>query len=165
MPPVCRVQAWAKVFNLNVKTVFSLTRALLPLLEAAATDESPARVVNIGSIVGLHHQPVPTYAYDASKAAVHSLTKKLAGELAERRVTVNAIAPGFVPSRMSNQLLTYASKEALESAIPLGRLGSPEDMAGAAIWLSSRAGAWVTGAVVPVDGGSLTQPFPMTPKL
>ncbi len=161
--------AWDKVFNLNVKAVFSVTRALLPLLDAAAAPDAPSRVINIGSIVGITPQPVPTYAYDASKAAVHLLTRKLAAEFADRpggkSITVNAIAPGFVPSRMSNQLLTYASKEAMASGVPLGRLGTPEDMAGAALFLASRAGAWVTGAIVTVDGGSIAQPFSMLPKL
>eukprot|EP01138_Halocafeteria_seosinensis_P015697 gb/GECG01016018.1/.p1 GENE.gb/GECG01016018.1/~~gb/GECG01016018.1/.p1 ORF type:complete len:279 (+),score=32.25 gb/GECG01016018.1/:1-837(+) len=163
--------AWGKVFDLNVKTVFNLSRACLPLLDSAATEEDPSRIINIGSIAGIQPQPVPTYAYDASKAAVHMLTKKLSSEFADRRseggyrITVNAIAPGFVPSKMSQQLLTYTSKEAIESAVPLGRLGQAEDIGGAALYLSSKAGAWVTGAILPVDGGTTSQPFQMVPNL
>ena len=163
--------AWDKLWNLNVKSIFTLTRALLPLLDAGSSPGDPGRVINVGSIAGIAPQPVPTYAYDASKAAVHMLTKKLAGELADRgadgghSITVNAIAPGFVPSRMSAQLLTYASEELISSGIPLGRLGSPEDMGGAASYLASRAGAWVTGSVITVDGGTTSQPLTMDPKL
>jgi len=148
-------KGWDRVMNLNVKSVFFLTKAALPLLENAATQEDPSRVINIGSIAGIRHQIVPTYSYDVSKSAVHALTRKLANDLASRHITVNAIAPGLVPSKMSNQLTKYASKEALVSGIPLGRAGTPEDMAGVAIFLSSRAGAWVTGAIIPVDGGSV----------
>jgi NAD(P)-dependent dehydrogenase (short-subunit alcohol dehydrogenase family) len=161
--------AWDRVMALNLKAVFQLTRALLPLLDAASAAGDPARVINIGSIVGVRPQPFPTYAYDASKAAVHSLTVKLAGELADRGaagghgITVNAIAPGIVPSRMSRQLEAYAPSDALAAAVPLRRLGAPGDMAGAALFLASPAGAWVTGVVLPVDGGALAAPIAMAP--
>jgi NAD(P)-dependent dehydrogenase (short-subunit alcohol dehydrogenase family) len=150
-------KAWERVFALNVKAPFELTRACLPLLRAASKPGNPSRVINVGSIAGFLPQPVPTYAYDASKAAVHMLTRKLAAELVDgdAKVTVNAIAPGFVPSSMSQQLTTYASADAIATGIPLGRLGSPEDMAGAALYLASRAGAWVTGSIFTVDGGSV----------
>lgn len=105
---------------------------------------------------------MPTYSYDVSKAAVHALTAKLACDLADRHVTVNAIAPGFVPSKMSSQLETYASKDVLNAMIPLGRMGNAADMAGAALFLSSPAGAWVTGVVLPVDGGFLVNVKPLT---
>ena len=104
-----------------MKAIFNLSRACLPLLDAASTETNPARIINIGSVAGIQQQPVPTFAYDASKAAVHMLTKKLASEFSDRRsdgghrITVNAIAPGFVPSKMSQQLLTYADKAAIES--------------------------------------------------
>ncbi len=164
-------EAWDKLWNLNVKSVFNLSRALLPQLDAGSSPGDPARIINVGSIAGLQPQPIPTYAYDTSKAAVHMLTRKLGGELANRSaegghgITVNAIAPGFVPSRMSAQLLTYASEEGIASGVPLGRLGTPEDMGGAALFLASRAGAWMTGSVVTVDGGAVAQPITMDPKL
>jgi len=146
-------KGWDKVMDVNVKGLFFLTRECVPLLEAAATDADPARIINIGSVAGLNPQPIPTFAYDTSKAAVHHLTRKLASELASKRITANVIAPGAVPSKMSNQLLTYVDEDALKGA--LGRMGSPEDMAGAAIYLASAAGAWVTGAIIKVDGGGL----------
>lgn len=153
-------EGWGKVMALNVVAPFQLTRALLPLLDAASTATDPARVVNIGSISGLRHQPFPTYAYDTSKAAVHSLTRKLAAELARRpggaKISVNCVAPGYVPTSMSAQLSTYAAAEEVQETIPLGRWGEADDMAGACIFFCSKAGAWITGAVLPVDGGQLT---------
>lgn len=154
-------KGWDRCLALNLKGVFTTTRALLPLLDKASTAEDPARVINIGSVAGLQPQPVPTYAYDASKAAVHSLTRKLASEFCDRRadgghrITVNAIAPGYVPSSMSQQLLTYVGKEVIEQGIPMGRLGAPEDMGGAAVYLASKAGSWVTGHILTVDGGAI----------
>ena len=146
-------KGWDKVMDLNVKSIFFLTRALLPLLSAAATPANPASVINIGSVAGLLHQSVSTWSYDVSKAALHHLTRKYAEELSGRHITVNAIAPGYVPSRMSSGLpVTY---EQIAGALPLGRVGSSEDMAGCALFLASRAGAWVTGAIIPVDGGHL----------
>ena len=146
-------KGWDKVMDLNVKSIFFLTRALIPLLTAAATPTHPASVINIGSIAGLHHQSVSTWSYDISKAAVHHLTRKYAEELAGAHITVNCLAPGYVPSKMSKGLpVTY---EQIASALPLGRVGSAEDMAGCAIYLASRAGAWVTGVIIPVDGGHL----------
>ena len=116
---------------------------------------NPARVINIGSVVGIQPQAVPTFAYDASKAAVHHLTKHMASVLVHEAITVNAIAPGLVPSKMASQLTVYADEEALVQSVPLGRLGNPADMAGAALFLASPAGAWVSGIVIPVDGGQL----------
>lgn len=180
---------WDRVLDLNLKAPFYLTRALLPQLwQASATNAGdPSRVIMIGSVVGLNHQDFPTHAYDASKAALHSLTKKLAGELAEpfdpssmseadgwpkqeksdddgvriafpdecggARITVNAIAPGYVPSKMTAGLHVNAR------AVPLGRMGQASDMSGAAIFLASPAASWVTGAVLPVDGGLLANPI------
>ncbi len=145
-----------KVFDINVKGVFLLTRALVPLLTAAATDEDPARVINTGSIDGFL---VPetgrgNFSYSASKAAVHMLTKHLAGELAPK-ILVNAIAPGLFPSRMTKVMLA-AGEEAVGSLLPLGRVGQPDDMAGIAVFLASRASSYITGAVLPVDGGVST---------
>jgi NAD(P)-dependent dehydrogenase (short-subunit alcohol dehydrogenase family) len=144
--------AWDKVLAVNVKAVFHLTRALTPRLEAAASDADPARVINIGSIDGLQVPALETYAYSASKAAVHHLTRVLARKLAPKRITVNAVAPGPFESKMMAETLERFG-DAIAESCPLGRIGTPEDMAGVAIYLASRAGAYVTGAVIPVDGG------------
>jgi NAD(P)-dependent dehydrogenase (short-subunit alcohol dehydrogenase family) len=147
--------AWDKVVDLNLKTPFYLTRAFLPLLEAAGTADDPARVINIGSIDGLRVPLVPTYSYSASKAGLHHLTRVLARELGPRHVTVNAVAPGPFESKMMAATLK-ASGDAIAEAAPLRRIGRPDDMAGVAVYLASRAGAYVTGAVIPVDGGIAT---------
>ena len=147
--------AWDKVVDLNLKAPFFLIRAFLPLLEAGGTQEDPARVINIGSIDGLRVPPFPTYAYSASKAGLHQLTRVLARELGPRRITVNAVAPGpFESKMMAATLKTFG--DAIAEAAPLKRIGRPDDMAGVAIYLASRAGAYVTGAVIPVDGGIAT---------
>jgi NAD(P)-dependent dehydrogenase (short-subunit alcohol dehydrogenase family) len=146
--------AWDKVLALNLKAVFHLTRACLPLLEQAARAGDPARVLNVGSIDGLAVPALETYAYSSSKAAVHHLTRVLARRLAPR-ITVNAIAPGPFESKMMAQTLEQFGDMIVESC-PLKRIGTPEDMAGVALYLASRAGAYVTGAVIPVDGGIAT---------
>jgi len=147
--------AWDRALDLNLKAPFYLTRAFLPLLEAAATTDDPARVINIGSIDGLRVPELPTYSYSASKAGVHQLTRVLARELGPRHITVNAVAPGPFESKMMAATLAEFGDEIAASS-PLGRIGRPDDMAGVAIFLSSRAGAYVTGAVIPVDGGIWT---------
>jgi NAD(P)-dependent dehydrogenase (short-subunit alcohol dehydrogenase family) len=149
--------AWDKVLALNVKAIFHLTRACLPQLEAAATPADPARVINIGSIDGLRVPLLHTYAYSSSKAAVHHLTRVLAVELAEKHITVNAVAPGPFESKMMAETLRSFG-DAIKASCPLGRIGEPEDMAGVAIYLASRAGAYVTGTVIPVDGGITVRP-------
>jgi NAD(P)-dependent dehydrogenase (short-subunit alcohol dehydrogenase family) len=147
--------AWDKVLNLNLKAPFFLSRAFLPLLEAAGTPDDPARIINVGSIDGLHVPSLPTYSYSASKAGVHHLTRVLARELGPRHITVNAVAPGPFESKMMAATLAAAG-DAIAAAAPLRRIGRPDDMAGVAVYLSSRAGAYVTGAVIPVDGGLAT---------
>jgi NAD(P)-dependent dehydrogenase (short-subunit alcohol dehydrogenase family) len=146
--------AWDRVLDLNVKGVFHLTRFLLPLLQAAGSAEEPARVINIGSIDGIHVPFLETYSYSASKAAVHHMTRVLAKRLAPT-VTVNAIAPGPFESKMMHATLESFGEQIAASA-PLKRIGRPDDMAGAALFLASRAGSYVTGAVLPVDGGIAT---------
>ena len=147
--------AWDKVTDLNLKAPFYLTRAFLPLLTAAGTPDDPARVINIGSIDGLRVPELPTYAYSATKAGLHHLTRVLARELGPQRITVNAVAPGPFESKMMAATLEAFGDE-IAAAAPLRRIGRPDDMAGVAIYLSSRAGAYVTGAVIPVDGGIAT---------
>jgi NAD(P)-dependent dehydrogenase (short-subunit alcohol dehydrogenase family) len=146
---------WDKVMDLNLKAVFFLTRDLLPLLSRAGSAEDPARVVNIGSIDGLHVPALETYSYSAAKAALHHLTRVLARKLAPEHVNVNAIAPGPFESQMMKATLDRFG-ELIRKTNPRGRIGEPEDMAGTTIFLCSRASAYVTGAVIPVDGGSST---------
>jgi NAD(P)-dependent dehydrogenase (short-subunit alcohol dehydrogenase family) len=148
--------AWDKVLALNVKGVFQLTVACLPLLEKSASDADPARVINIGSIDGIQVPMLETFAYSASKAAVHHMTRVLAMQLAGKRITVNAVAPGPFESKMMAATLDRF-RDAIVASCPLGRIGEPEDMAGIAIYLASRAGAYVTGTVIPVDGGISTR--------
>ena len=147
--------AWDKVLDLNLKTPFFLTRAFLPLLEAAGTADDPARVINVGSIDGLHVPSLPVYSYAPSKAGLHHMTRMLAREFGPRHITVNAVAPGPFESRMMAATLAAAG-DAIAASAPLRRIGRPDDMAGVAIYLCSRAGAYVTGAVIPVDGGIAT---------
>jgi NAD(P)-dependent dehydrogenase (short-subunit alcohol dehydrogenase family) len=149
--------AFDKLWGINVKGVFYLTQRFLPLLRASASADDPARVVNIGSIDGLRVPIVENYAYSAAKAGVHMLTRHLAHTLASEFITVNAIAPGPFESKMMAYALDDPQMRAMiETHVPLGRIGRPDDMAGAAIYLSSRAGAYLTGAVIPVDGGIST---------
>ena len=147
--------AWDKVMDTNVKGVFFLTQKLLPNLRAAGTHDDPARVINIGSIDGLHVNPMDTYSYAASKAGVHHLTRALARKLGPENITVNAVAPGPFESKMMAATLRAFGDNIAKSA-PLRRIGRPDDMAGVAVFLCSRAGSYVTGAVIPVDGGIAT---------
>ncbi len=147
--------AWDKVMNLNLKGVFHLTRFMLPLLEAAASAEDPARVINIGSIDGLNAPNFETYPYSASKAAVHHLTRNMAQNFGRKQITVNAIAPGPFQSKMMEETLKQFG-DSIRASSPLNRIGRPDDMAGTAIFLSSRAGSYLTGTVIPVDGGIST---------
>src|SRR5205807_7089371 len=134
-----------------LKAPFFLTRAFLPLLEKAATADDPARVINVGSIDGLRVPEAATYSYSASKAGVHQLTRVLARELGPRHITVNAVAPGPFESKMMEYTLATRGDE-IAAAAPLGRIGRPDDMAGVAVFLSGRGSAYITGAILPVDG-------------
>jgi NAD(P)-dependent dehydrogenase (short-subunit alcohol dehydrogenase family) len=146
--------SWDRVLDLNVKGVFHLTKFLLPQLRAAGNPDDPARVINVGSIDGIQVPMLETYSYSSSKAAVHQLTRHLAKQLAPD-ITVNAIAPGPFESKMMAATLEAFGDQIARSA-PMKRIGRPDDMAGTAIFLSSRAGAYITGAVLPVDGGIAT---------
>lgn len=147
-------EGFDKVMNLNVRAVFLLTQALAPQLRAGASADDPARVINIGSIDGIGIPELPTFAYSASKAAVHQLSRHLGKAMVGDHVTVNAIAPGLFPSKMTEFMFEH--EDAVLAQIPMRRPGTPEDIAGTAIYLASRAGAYTTGAIIPVDGGHQT---------
>ena len=146
--------AWSRVLDLNVKGVFHMTRFLRPLLDAASSEGEPSRVINIGSVDGLQVPMMETYAYSASKAAVHQLTRHLASQLAPS-ITVNAIAPGPFQSKMMRATLEVAGEQ-IARTNPMRRIGTDEDMAGTALFLASRGAAYITGAIIPVDGGMYT---------
>jgi NAD(P)-dependent dehydrogenase (short-subunit alcohol dehydrogenase family) len=148
--------AWDRVLDTNVRGIFQLTVEMLDLLRAAASDDDPARVINIGSVDGIRAPMTESYAYSASKAAVHQLTRHLAKRLAAERIAVNAIAPGPFQSKMMAFLLDDpAARAMVEAQIPLGRIGQPDDIVGLTTFLASRAGAYLTGTVIPLDGGYL----------
>lgn len=148
-------EAWDSVIDLNLKSPFWLVQALLPALRRAGAAGDPARIINIGSIAALHVAESPNYSYASSKAALHQLTRVLARELGPQHVTVNAVAPGPFPSQMMAPTLD-ALGEAIAAKAPLRRLGREDDMAGIAVFLASRAGAYLTGTIIPVDGGIAT---------
>ena len=149
-------KGFQKVLDVNLTGVFFLTRDLTPLLEQSGSADDPARVINVGSMDGVH---VPTiipngvFAYSSSKAGVHHLSKSLAVELGPRNITVNAIAPGYFESKMTAEVLEVHGQK-IKDSCPLDRIGRPEEMAGIAIYLASRAGAYTNGTVIPVDGGT-----------
>jgi NAD(P)-dependent dehydrogenase (short-subunit alcohol dehydrogenase family) len=149
---------WDRVFDLNVKGLFFLTQALHPQLKAAATFERPGKVINIASIDGLRINPWQTYSYQASKAAVIHLTRRLAAELIRDNVQVTGIAPGAFQSDMNKSARDHA--EAVGKNIPFPRIGSAEDMAGLAIFLASRAGDYIVGETVACDGGIVNASLP-----
>lgn len=143
---------WDKVIELNLKSPFFLLQKLLPLLRAGSSAQRPASVINIGSVGALKVGPREVYSYQASKGAIHWLTKSLAKNLASDNITVNAIAPGFFESDMT-VITDDKMRQMVESMVPRSRTGMAEDMAGAAIYLASRAGSYITGSVIPVEGG------------
>jgi len=154
---------WDKVMDVNVKGVFFLTQKMLPLLEKNANAEDPARVINIGSVDGLRAPAFETFSYAPSKAAVHHLTRNLAAHLTQRNIICNAIAPGPFPTWMLSTGIggggdTDLDWDALGKGVPRGRVGTPEDIAGVAIFLSSRAGAYTVGEVITCDGGTVACP-------
>ena len=146
--------AWDKVIDTNIKGPFFLTQAFAPMLTSKASADDPSRIINVGSIDGLHVNPIEHYPYSASKAGIHHLTRALALRMAPL-VTVNAIAPGPFATKMMAATLATAGEAIVEST-PMRRIGQDDDMAGVAIYLASRAGSYVTGAVIPVDGGIST---------
>ena len=148
-------KAWPGVMAVNVQTPFTMVRELLPELAAAGTADDPARVINIGSVAGMKTARLNAYSYAASKAAVHMMTRDLAGDLAERNITVNAVIPGFFPTKMTAHMRDDAETvdPTLLAQIPLKRLGRPDDIAGIVVFLCSRGGGYITGAQIPVDGG------------
>ena len=154
-------EGWDKVMDTNVKAVFFLTQKLMPLLRAAAAGPSPARVVNIGSIDGLKTSRFDAWSYGASKAAVHHLTRFMAARLTKERILFNAIAPGPYPTWMLSTGVGFGGKTedvdwgTVGAGNPSGRVGTPQDIAGLATFLCSRAGEFVVGQVIASDGGSV----------
>lgn len=146
------VADWDKVMNVNLRAAFFLVQQLLPQLKAAASAADPARIINIGSIGGLHIPNWDAFPYGASKAAVHHMTRALTKRLGKDHITVNAIAPGPFPSRLTNTDSDNV-KKSVQTYIPLGRPGEPEDIQGLVVFLASRAGAYVNGTTIPLDGG------------
>ena len=149
-------EGFAKVMDTNLNAVFSLSRDAVPLLSKAASVEDPARIINIGSMDGIHVpivQRVPTFAYSASKAALHHLTKAMAVELAPKQITVNAVAPGFFESRMTDYVFEHYLND-IKDDCPLHRVGQPQEIVGIVTYLASKAGSYTNGAVIPVDGGT-----------
>lgn len=144
--------AWDTVIDLNLKAPFFVLQKFLPLLRAGGTAQRPATVINIGSVGALKVGPKENYAYQASKGAIHWLAKGLAKRLGREHITANVIAPGFFESEMT-VITSDEMRTMVEGMVPRGRVGTPEDLAGTAIYLASRAGAYVTGSVIPVEGG------------
>ncbi|KAI9731978.1 MAG: hypothetical protein M1834_004429 [Cirrosporium novae-zelandiae] len=145
--------AWTRVLTLNLHRVFTITQLVTPLLEAAASPSDPARIINIGSIDGLRVPALETFAYSASKAGLHHLSRVLANHLGKQNITSNTIACGPFESKMMAATLKKF-RDSIEQAAPLGRIGTPQDVAGTCLFLASRAGAYVNGATIALDGGT-----------
>jgi NAD(P)-dependent dehydrogenase (short-subunit alcohol dehydrogenase family) len=150
------IEQFDRVLQVNVRAVFHMTQRLLPLLRAAGSEADPARVINIGSIDGIAIPMTENYGYSASKAAVHMLTRHLAFALVKDHVNVNAIAPGLFPSRMTRWAFESPELSAVLDTIPMHRAGTAEDIGGTAVYLCARAGAYLTGVIIPVSGGLAT---------
>ncbi len=149
-------KAWKKIMSLNVQAMFELSRDCLPLLEKAASKDRHAKIINVSSVAGMSSASMSAYAYGPSKAAANQLTRMLASEFASKYISVNAIAPGLFPSKMTDFMMPDENAEqVIGKAIPLGRVGQTEDMQGLAVFLASRAGDYLTGTVIPIDGGEL----------
>jgi NAD(P)-dependent dehydrogenase (short-subunit alcohol dehydrogenase family) len=146
------VEGWDLVLNVNLRAAFFLTQHLLGQLRAAASEADPARIISIGSIGGLHIPNWEAHSYGASKAALHHLTRSLAKALGKEKITVNAIAPGPFPSRLTDTD-SDGVKKSIATYVPLGRPGEADDIVGAVTFLASRAGAYVNGTTLPLDGG------------
>jgi NAD(P)-dependent dehydrogenase (short-subunit alcohol dehydrogenase family) len=146
---------WNKVYDLNVRAVFHVTQQLLPLLRASGTKSNPARVINISSIDSVMQPTLNTFAYSSGKAAVSHLSRVLAAKLADQHITVNTILPGSFQSRMMRGTIAAVGEDNMGGNVPLGRIGNTLDMAGVAVMLAGRAGAWMTGASITLDGGSV----------
>jgi NAD(P)-dependent dehydrogenase (short-subunit alcohol dehydrogenase family) len=147
-------KGWERVMSVNVTGLFTLTRDLMPMLRASATPDRPSNVINLGSVMGHTTQAENAYSYSASKAAVHHLTRILAQESSPHQVTVNAIAPGPFPSNMTKFAIgDEAGRARASKAVPMHRVGRPEDLAGTLLYLTGRSGAYTSGAIVPLDGG------------
>lgn len=146
------VEQWDQVMNLDLRTPFFLIQALTPLLEAAGSLADPSRVINIGSIDGIKPPFLDTFPYPAAKAGLHHLTRQLAKVLAPRGIAVNAIAPGAFPSRTADPILEAHLQDFID-VTPMARIGRPDDIAGTVVWMSSRAGSFLCGSVVVLDGG------------
>jgi NAD(P)-dependent dehydrogenase (short-subunit alcohol dehydrogenase family) len=149
-------KAWKRIMTLNVQAMFELTRDCLPLLEKAASGERHAKVINVSSVASMTSASISAYAYGPSKAAVNQMTRMLASEFAGKHICVNAIAPGLFPSKMTDFIMPDDKAAAsIGKSIPLGRVGSESDMQGLSLFLASQAGDYVTGAIIPIDGGEL----------
>lgn len=157
-------EAWEKIMTLNVTAIGDLTKHLIPMLEQSSSAEDPARVINTGSVMGTRPQAqlgggMGAYSYMASKAAVHHLTRALSNELASRHITVNAIAPGPFPSRMMAFATDSEEKrKMMGKTVPLGRVGEPEDVNCLIRYLCSKGGGYISGAIIPIDGGMSAMP-------
>jgi len=148
------IKGWDRCFDLNVKSLFRLSQQCLPYLEKAASKpEDPSRIINIGSISGISYPVDNAWAYHPAKAAVHHLTKTMAKGLAQRSITVNAIAPGFFHTNMTAFLVPEGDQSSFGKNFPLGRMSRASDIVGVVVYLASKAGSYTTGVVIPIDGG------------